>query len=242
MKFFEAKDIVREHFSRLKFTTPMLIHSLTEGRHQLETHANFWWMKKEKDFSLVVDQASYSITTSTNDGLNLPKFKDARGLIWKEDASATRYDPVAVGKQEKQDLDVLYGTDDQGPPEAVAIDDTTLHIYPPKPQSTYVMRLYHYEWTDNPANPDDDDLLKYFGMALVYASLAWGFEMVLKDLQGAAYWKILLGGNPFGRGGMLAQMKKENFKRGQQDQMDFTPRGGPGRAQRRRLDNIQIYR
>ena len=242
MKLFEVKFIVRQHFANLQLSPMMLNLSLTQGRREIETHGNWWWMKKEKDFSLVIDQSSYSITTSTSNGLNLPKFKDARGMIWKEDASATRFDPVAVGKQEKQDLDILYGTDDKGSPEAAAIDNVTLYIYPPKPQTAYVMRLYHYEWTDNPTNLNNDDLLNFFPMALAYSSMAWGYEMVLKDLEGAAYWKQLLGGTPFGRGGLIAQMKKENFKRGQQDQIDFTPRGGPGRAQRRRLDNIQIYR
>lgn len=242
MKFFEAKDTVREHFSRLGFPSSQLIISLSQGRRFIEKYANFWWMRKEKDFNLVVDQATYSITTSGGGGLNLPKFKDARALIWKELAASTRFEPVLVGKNNKEELDVFYGTGDKGSPEEAFIEDTTLHIYPPKPQITYVMRLYHFEWTDNPENTLDDDLLNFFPMALVYSSIAWGYEMVLHDLQGAIYWKTLLGGRPFGRGGLLAEMRRENFKRGQQEQISFEPRLGPGRLQRRRLDNLQIYR
>lgn len=242
MKFFEAKDTVREHFSRTAFPTSQLILSLSEGRAAVERHANWWWMKKEKDFSLVVDQSSYSITTSTSNGLNLPKFKDARALVWKLNAAATQWDPVEIGTMSKPDADLAYATDGEGSPDLAIVDDTDLFIYPPKPQETYVMRLYHYEWTDNPVNTSDDDLLKYFPMALVYASMAWGYEMCLKSPEGALYWKFLLGGKPFGSGGLLAQMKKENFKRGQQDRIVFEPRTGPGRLQYRRLSNVQGYR
>lgn len=242
MKFFECKDIVREHFSRTGFPSSMLILSLTEGRHSIEMHANWWWMKQEKDFSLVVDQQEYSVTTSTSNGLNLPDFKDARGLLWKINAAATQWDPVAIGIMSKPDADLLYKTDGEGSPELAIIDNTSLFMYPPAPQETYVMRLYHYEWTDNPINTSDDDLLKFFPLALVYASLSWGYETYLKTPEGASYWRFLLGGTPFGSGGLLAKMKKENFKRGQQDRISFEPHTGPGRLQYRRLSNLQGYR
>src|SRR3990170_4139729 len=140
MKLFEVKDIIREHFSRFNFPTRMLDLSLSQGRQQIEVQGNFWWMKSEKDFNLVVDQAEYSITTlSDGSGLNLPKFKDARALVWKKPTD-TRYGIVDLGKIDKEDLDLTWDTDDEGNPEQSVIDNTTLIIYPPKPQVAYNMR------------------------------------------------------------------------------------------------------
>ena len=105
------------------------------------------------------------------------------------------------------------------------------------------MRLYIYQWTANPTTDlATDDLLRFFPNALIYAALANAYEITVKDLAGATYWRALLGGTPFGRGGELAKMKRENFKREIQDKLDFTPRLGPGKLQMRRLENLQLYR
>jgi len=237
VNLWEAKDIVRAHFGGTAFPTIQLDHALTQGRRMIETHANFWWMQGEKDFSLTINQDAYPIYTGD---ILLPNFKDARALSWRE-AAGVSYEPVALGDITKEELDVLYDTDDSGSPEVAVIDNATLYIYPPNPDKAYSMRLYRYSWTDNPVQTDDDDLLNFFPMALVYAALAWGYELELKDLQGAAYWKGLLGGTPFGRGGELAKMKKENFKRGWRDNIMFTPRTGPGVGSLRRIANLQIY-
>lgn len=244
MKLYEAKDIVREHFGRLKFPTTFLNHALTQGRRVVEKHGNFWWMRQTKDFSLVVNQPIYKIkTVSGSNALNLPNFKDARWLNWKE-PTGVRYEPVSLGTLTKEELDLHYDTDDTGSPEAAIIENDELIIYPLLPDDTYGMRLYIYQWTDNPvSNLDSDDLLEFFPMALIYAALAWGYEMEVKDFSSANYWRLLLGGQPFGRGGELAKIKAENLKRDWQDQIDFTPRlGGAGLRTRRRLDNVQIYR
>ena len=237
MNLWEAKDIVRSHFGGTAFPTIQLDHALTQGRRMIEGHANFWWMQGEKDFSLTIGQDSYPLYTGV---ILLPNFKDARALSWRESAGVS-YEPVAFGDYTKEELDVLYDTDDEGPPEAAVIDNDTLYVYPPNPDAAYSMRLYRYSWTDNPTQTDDDDLLNFFPMALVYAALAWGYELELKDMQGAQYWKQLLGGTPFGRGGELAKLKKENFKRGWRDQITFTPRNGPGVGSLRRISNLQIY-
>ena len=237
MNLWEAKDIVRAHFGGTAFPTVQLDHALTQGRRMIEAHANFWWMQGEKDFALTINTASYALYTGV---ILLPDFKDARALSWKL-AAGVSYEPVSLGDHTKEELDVLYDTDDEGPPEAAVIDNATLYIYPPKPDVAYSMRLYRYSWTDNPAQTAEDDLLNFFPMALVYAALAWGYELELKDLQGAAYWKTLLGGQPFGRGGELAKMKKENFKRGWRDNFSLVPRNGPGISSLRRISNLQIY-
>lgn len=238
MFLWEAKDIVRAHFGGTAFPTVQLDHALTQGRRMIEEHANFWWMQGEKDFSLTINQQSYPLYTGD---ILLPNFKDARALSWRE-AAGVSYEPVFLGDNTKEELDVLYDTDDSGSPETAVIENATLYIYPPKPNKAYSMRLYRYSWTDNPAQTAAaDDLLNFFPMALVYAALAYGYELELKDLQGAGYWKGLLGGTPFGRGGELAKMKKENFKRGWRDQITLTPRNGPGVGSLRRISNLQIY-
>lgn len=235
MYLWEAKDIVRSHFGGTAFPTIQLDHALTQGRRMIEAHANFWWMQGERDFALAVDQQDYPVYSGA---INLPNFKDVRALSWRE-PDGVSFEPVAFGDNTKEELDVLYDTDDEGSPEIAVVENDTIFVYPPKPDKAYPMRLYRYLWTDNPAQTDDDDLLKFFPMALVYAALAWGYELQLKDLQGAAYWTQLLGGQPFGRGGELAKLKKENFKRGWRDQITFVPRVGPGPT--RRSGNLQIY-
>ena len=237
MLLWEVKDVVRSHFGGTAFPSIQLDHALTQGRRMIEAHANFWWMQGEKDFTLTINQQSYPIYTGD---ILLPNFKDMRALSWKEPTGVS-YEPVAAGDHTKEELDVLFDTDDIGSPEAAVVDNATLYVYPPKPNKAYSMRLYRYSWTDNPAQTSTDDLLNFFPMALVYAALAWGYELELKDLQGAGYWKGLLGGSPFGRGGELAKLKKENFKRGWRDQINFTPRTGPGVASLRRISNLQIY-
>jgi hypothetical protein len=115
-------------------------------------------------------------------------------------------------------------------------------VYPPDPDDTYDMRLYYYQWTSNPAaNTSTDDLLKNFGSAVVYGALIWAFEIELKDIQGAAYWRNLLGGTPFGHGGEIARLKRENFKRDWKDRTMLVPFKGAGRLTRRSLTNLQIY-
>lgn len=237
MFLWECKDIVRSHFGGTAFPTTQLDHALTQGRRMIESHANFWWMEGSKDFSLTIDLQTYALATGV---ILLPNFKDARALSWRE-AAGVSYEPVALGDNTKEELDVLYDTDDEGSPEVAVIENGTLYLYPPKPDKAYSMRLYRYSWTDNPAQTATDDLLSFFPMALVYAALAWGYELELKDLQGAQYWKTLLGGTPFGRGGELAKMKKENFKRGWRDQITLVPRNGPGVGSLRRISNLQIY-
>ena len=136
----------------------------------------------------------------------------------------------------------MYDEDDQGNPEFALIDNTTLKLYPPLPDFAYDLRLYFYQWTDNPtANTDTDDLLKNYGMALCYGAIIWGFEMQLKDLQGASYWRNLLGGTPFGHGGEIAKLKRENFKRDWKDRVMLTPHLGAGRLTRRSITNLNIY-
>jgi len=234
----EVKDIVREHFTRTQFPTAQLDQALAEGRRIIENFANFWWMRGRKDFALTIGTGSYSITGAA---LNIPLFKDAIAFTFTTDGGSN-YEPVPIGTMEREDAEVLYTDSQDGSPELVIVSDETLLIYPEDPDDEYDCRFYHWSYTENPQlNSASDVLTKRFPMALAYAAITWGYEMVLKEFQGASYFRNLLGGNPFGRGGELIKLKQVNYKRGLPDDLQFIPHAGPG-WNRRRLDNVQIYR
>lgn len=239
MYLYEAKDFVREHFGRLGLPSTLLNLALAEGRKMIEREGNFWWMRTIADWSLIVGQQEYTIEDGGD--VDIANFKDARALQYKE-SSEERWGHIDLGIIEEDELNLMYDEDDDGPPEFAVIDNVTLKLYPPEPDEAYDMKLYAYQWTDNPTdNTETDDLLRNYGIAVCYGALIWGFEIELKDIQGAQYWRSLLGGTPFGRGGEIARLKRENFKRDWKDRLIMVPHKGPGRLTKRSLSNLQIY-
>lgn len=235
----ECKDVVREHFGRLGFPSFFVELGLTEGRKLIEKEGNFWWMRSISNFNLQVNVAEYSIEAGGD--VDVDNFKDARALQQKLPTD-NNWDTVDLGVTDEEQLNIMYDEDDIGEPEEAIIDNTTLKVYPPNPDYAYDMRMYLFQWTDNPVlNTETDDLLKNFGMAVCYGALIWGFEMQLKDIQGASYWRQLLGGTPWGRGGEIARIRRENMKREWKDRMTFVPHMGSGRPSRRSMSNMQIY-
>jgi hypothetical protein len=199
-------------------------------------------MRDRKDFTLTIGTGEYSITSSSGTGLNLPNFKDAIAFTWTTPSGVT-FEPADIGTMTREEAEIIYSSGDDGNPELIIIEDETLRIYPEDPDKLYDCRFYHWNYTTNPQlNTASDVLTKRFPMTLAYASIAYGYEMILKDFNAAGYFRQLLGGQPFGRGGELAKIKKENFKRGWQDDVALQPRTGPGVRYRRRIDNLQIYR
>ena len=238
----QIKDVIREHFGRLGFPTVMVDLALEEGRKLIEKEANFWWMEAEATFSLVVDDADYVIAASGG-SITIPNFKDAQALQWKR-STDVRWEAVSLGDESKDALDVMYDTDDEGWPEAAVIKDMTLFVYPPKPQETYNMKLYYYGYTTHPASnvTTTDELCRNWAMALVYAALVWGYEIYLKDMQGATYWRTLLMGNPANKVvGEITKLKRENLKRGWKSQIVLVPHTSPRGGIRQRLDNLKLY-
>ena len=231
MQYYQIKDYVREHFGRTGIPTSFLDLALEAGRLEIENHANFWWMQTDTTFSLVDGTQTYAIGSGS--AIDIARFKDAKALHWRASGSDTSWEPVMLGVMEKDELDLLYDTDDTGDPEYAVIVDNTLYVYPPDPNSTQSMKLFHYSYTSNPAQTSSDDLTKNFPMALIYSALAQGYELELKDIQGAQYWRGLLMGQ-------ILKIKHEHLKRGWKDQIIFPPRHGPVIG-RRRLDNLQIY-
>jgi hypothetical protein len=232
----EVKDVVREHFGRVGLPTTILDISLAEGRKLVEKEANFWWMRDITDFSAGVDQQEYTI--GDGEDVDIDNFKDARALQYKL-STANDWESIELGVMDEEELNELYSEDDEGPPEHAVIDNVTLKLFPANPQFVYDMRLYHYNWTDNPTdNTETDDLIRNYGMALVYGACLWGYEMQLKDLQAAQYWRNLL----LGKGGEIYKLKRENLKRDWKDRIIMVPHAGPGFLTARRLSNMQIYK
>lgn len=230
MLFYQVKDYVREHFGRAGIPTSFLDLALEAGRLEVENAGNFWWMQSQIDFNTVDGTQTYIIGSGA--AINIARFKDAKFLFWKE-TTDVQWEIVDLGQWEKDELDRMYNTDDAGTPEAAALVNKTLYLYPPDPDAVLNMRLYYYQYTSNPAQTSSDDLTTDFPMGLVYASLAQGYELELKDMQAASYWRGLLERE-------IKKIKKVHLKRGWKDMIQFIPFKGPGRG-RRRLDNVQIY-
>ena len=240
MKLYQVKDIVREHLGRLGIPTKILVLALDGGRREVEKAGNWWWARATKTFNTTASTASYPITTSGGVALNLPDFKDIRALKVKA-STDTRWEPVEIGQTTLEDAEETYATDEEGTPEVGVIDNVTLVLFP-TPDQAFNVKMWHWEWTANPTlNTETDDLIDRFPEALIYGSLIWAYEIYLKDMQGAAYWRALLGGNPFGSGGELVKIRRYNLKREWQDRIDLVPMQGPFARTRMRLSNRKIF-
>ena len=235
-ELFKIKDIVWDHFGRVGFPSTMLDRALEGGRREVEQAGNFWWMRTTKEWSLTVGTNEYPLLVSTGVGLNLPNYKDLRALKWKESGDVD-WEPIDVGHMALEEAEEAYSTDEEGSPEIGVIDNVTLILFPPEPDLAYNMKMWLYQYTAFPSTGDtgSDELTNKFPDALVYASLAWGYEQQLKDPQGANYWRELLFKKE------IPKIKRENLKREFQERINFTPSSGPHLG-RRRLDNVQIYK
>jgi hypothetical protein len=237
----QIKDYIREHFGRVGIPTFIIDLALEASRLQIEQQGNFWWMAAASPatWDLVVDDGDYTIASSGGD-ITIAKFKDIRALHYKL-STDTQWIEVEVGPDTKNELDLQYADGSDGSPEYAVLEDSTLYIYPQDPQYAYNMRMYYWRYTTMGGNTAEDTITKEFPMALIYGALQHGYELELKDIQGASYWRKLLGGEPFGSGGEIVKIRRENLKRSWHDKIDFVPHVGGGRRNRR-LDNMKIYR
>ena len=238
----EVKDYIREHFGRVGIPTTMVDLYLSAGRTKIEQTGNYWWMAvgNPATWNLTIDDGDYTIASSGGD-ITITNFKDVRALHYKL-STATQWEPISLGPETKPELDLMYADGTDGPPERAVIEDSTLYIYQQDPQAAYNMRMYFYRYTSMLGNTETDTLTREFPLALIYSALQQGYEMELKDLAGASYWSKLLGGEPFGSGGQVVVMRRENLKRGWHDKIELVPKVGPDQWNvRRRLDNLKLY-
>lgn len=172
------------------------------------------------------------------DPISVPGFKDIRYMSIKTPTDM-EWSPMDTGGITKEEADLHYAINEQGMAELALIDNFNLYVYPPFPDQNYEVHMHYFGWTDNPkGNLQTDELISRFPYALIYASLVWAYELELKDMQTASYWRMLLGGKPneIGIGGEIAKIRRHNLLRMQQDKISLTPMYGPySRVRRLRL-------
>ena len=218
MNIGQVKDIVRDNIGRRDLPTHTLDFILGSGRREIEKSHNFYWMRASKTFNLVIDQASYSITTSASGGLNLPNFKDVR-VLFEKDPSFSRWSEVLIN--DFNQVHPLYPTDDVGEPEAAVIDNETLYVFPPLPDKAYNMNLYHWEWTENPdGNTESDEVTERWPELLIYAATAFGLQYLTHNLEIALPWQQLMQNE-------LVKAKRYSDDRMTAERIDLTPKRGP---------------
>lgn len=174
-------------------------------------------------------------TAQTVQPISIPGYKDFRGALTKR-PNDSDWNYVEVGGITKEEADNHWSINDPGMPEVILIENFDLLTYPPFPDQTYTVYLFYYQWTSNPAsNLATDELISRFPDALIFSSLAWAYDLELKDPQGAGYWRTLLAGKPgeIGIGGEIAKIRRHNMQRMRQDNISMTPMTGPFQRQRR---------
>ena len=233
MKLGEAKDLVRYFIGKQDLPDHVMTFFMDGGRREVEKRHNLYWMRNKLDFSLVVDQVSYSITSSGSGGLNLPNFKDVRIMLTKLSTfTSYSYPPVEFFDFEK--TDTLYATDDTGETEMAVIDNETLFVFPPKPDKTYDVRFYYWEWIGNPSgNTLDDELLKRFPEVLLYAATYFGVLSLTKDNTLAAPWLNMMNEE-------MVKLKRYSDDRAKDENLIMEVKTGPF-ARRSRRRNVEVW-
>src|SRR5258706_781147 len=121
--------------------------------------------------------------------VDVPGFKDIRAAIIKK-KSDLEWAPLDTGGVTKEECDLHYALNDTGMPNLLIIDNFNIYTYPPMPDVEYIIRLYYWKWTSNPlSNLATDDLIDRFPYSIIYAALCWAYELELKDMQTAGYWR-----------------------------------------------------
>jgi hypothetical protein len=222
----EIKDVVREHYGRIGWSTVMLDEALASARREVEKYSNVYWMRASATFNTVASTQDYTIG-SGDDIDDSGNFKDARAFHIKESAD-TVWTEVEIGNITQEEASLMFPTDETGMPLLAVLDDLTIYLYP-KPDDAYNCKLWYWEWTSNPsANTGSDELTKRFPEALIYGALIWGSEQYEKDYQLADRWRALFGQE-------LSKIHRHSLERERQDRITFMPMTGPY-AQRRRSE------
>lgn len=194
-------------------------------------------------FSPSLAAANASVNTATDklptsflvQPISVPGFKDTRAALSKK-RTDSEWSITDVGGVAKEEADLHFAINETGQPQLLLVDNFNLLTYPPFPDKDYLVYLYYWRWTSNPtSNLGSDDLVSRFPDSLIYASLAWAYELELKDMQGAGYWRTLLGGkaNEVGMGGEIAKIRRHDFQRQRQENVSMTPMTGPNQRSRR---------
>ena len=158
--------------------------------------------------------------------MNLPNYKDVRFLLSKDTSSKT-YDRVEVSNFEVA-WDI-YATDSTGQPEMAVVDNDTISLFPPDPDQTWDMRLYHWEFTSVPTDQTSDNhaILRRFPEALIYAAAVQLILASTHDVEQAAPYQSLFDAE-------FRRLDRYNKDREGDEHTDFVPRTGPNWPKRLR--------
>ena len=242
MKVAEVRDIVRENVGRDKASAHMLDWALAEGLREIEKTGNYYWMRAVKTWSAVVDQQSYSLTTSSSSGLNIPNYKDTRILLISDQTLSNPDWDEVFGPIDIEDIGLQFADTDEGMSVAWALDEATstgtledpataatspnILLYPPKPDKTYSLRLHYFQWTSLPAATTSaaHEVLVRWPEALIYLATEALLTSITKDPQFGAVWRQKFSSKPEGE---LQKIIRYNRNRSQDSRIEFRPfRGG----------------
>lgn len=208
MKLYEVRDIVRESIGRDKAAPHFFDWSVEQGLREIEKQDNWYWQEAiASGTSLVVDRQVYSVTAATSGsitsptssasgGFSITAYKDMRQVLAQDSSlSAPIWDEV-YGPRLQEMLEQEYASTDTGFPEQYSLMENStgrldVAFWPPKPDKTYAMRLYHYVWTSLPTDPtvDTHEVLQRWPELLIYLATAVGLESLYNDPQRGQTWR-----------------------------------------------------
>ena len=241
MKLYEARDIIRENIGRDKAPEHFFKWSMEQGLRELEKLENWYWMEAISDETLVVDRQVYSVTAATSGsiasptssasgGFSITNYKDAAQVLAQD---STLTDPIwdeVYGPRLQEVLEQQYASTDEGFPEQYSFMENSngrldVAFWPPKPDKTYAVRIYHYTWTSLPTDitTDTHEVLLRWPEALIYLSTAAGLEALTKDPQAGAFWRSKFADPQMGE---LAKLHRYNFDRTYDNRMELVPYTG----------------
>jgi hypothetical protein len=246
MELYKVRDIVREQVGGADaLSEAALTWAVERGLREIEKTGNFYWMEANKEFSLVVNQGSYSIYTSENNGLNLPNWKDSRILLVQENPPPQPpQNPCwyeVEGPKIAEEFVPGYTTNVDGMPRYFYKDeantDVILQLLPTEPDKAYNMKWYYWNWTTLPADvaSDDHEVLMRWPEALIYLATEQGLIIKTKDIQAGSYWRSLYK-NPNPRiDSEFAKIQRYNHERSHATKIVLAPRQGSAARHRNRF-------
>jgi len=255
MKVAEVRDVVRDNVGRDKASPHMLEWALAQGLREIEKTGNYYWMRAVKTWSAVVNQQSYSITTSSSSGLNIPSYKDTRILLVSDQTLTNPDWDEVFGPIDMEEIGLQFADTSDGMPVVWSLDESTttatledpntaatspsILLYPPKPDKTYSMRLHYFQWTTLPVATTSaaHEVLLRWPEALIYLATEALLTSITKDPQFATVWRQRFS-DP--KEGEKRKIIRYNRDRQQDSRIEFRPVRG-GLAQRRSRRGREIW-
>lgn len=215
----DVKEVVRTNIGKRDIEPHVLDYIIASGRREIEKENNWYYMRRALEFNLTVDIQAYEM--GENLAINEANFKDMRMLMYRN-PTGNRFFEVPSG--DRNQLDLLYTTDQSSRPQRYTIDDEggtlKLLVYPAQPDQAYVMRMLYYVWTENPtSDTGTDELIRRWPELLIFSASAQGFHITTKEEELAKPWEAKMAQE-------LMKLKRYDwFRRESEKNMIFPARG-----------------